>query len=80
MGDPGVGKTSFIQRFTNNSWSEKSGADSTPASMELPGGRRVVLTLVEVPPGERSSWMARVNYRKVGGGALQRMKETVRII
>ena len=71
VGDPGVGKTSFIHRFTSNVFSQDYrgtvGVDFSTALLDLPGqGQpRVRLQLWDIAGQERFTWMTRVYYREV---------------
>ena len=70
VGDPGVGKTSFIHRFTSNVFRQDYrgtvGVDFSTALLDLPGGRaRVRLQLWDIAGQERFTWMTRVYYREV---------------
>ena len=70
VGDPGVGKTSFIHRFTSNvfchDYRGTVGVDFSTALVDLPGGQaRVRLQLWDIAGQERFTWMTRVYYREV---------------
>ena len=70
VGDPGVGKTSFIHRFTSNvfrhDYRGTVGVDFSTALLDLPAGRpRVRLQLWDIAGQERFTWMTRVYYREV---------------
>ena len=70
VGDPGVGKTSFIHRFTSNVFCDDYrgtvGVDFSTALLDLPAGSpRVRLQLWDIAGQERFTWMTRVYYREV---------------
>ena len=71
VGDSGVGKTSFVHRFTTNSfhadYKGTVGVDFATKILTLPDGRKVKLQLWDIAGQERFTWMTRVYYRESHG-------------
>ena len=70
-GDSGVGKTSFVHRFTTNyfhkDYKGTVGVDFATKIRTLPDGRKVKLQLCDIAGQERFTWMMRVYCRESQG-------------
>ncbi|XP_023325917.1 ras-related protein Rab-7L1 isoform X2 [Eurytemora carolleeae] len=71
IGDPGVGKTSFVHRYTANAFRSDYrgtvGVDFALKVLELPGNTRVRLQLWDIAGQERFTWMTRVYFKESQG-------------
>lgn len=71
IGDPGVGKTSFVQRYTNNifrtDYKGTVGVDFALKVLRVNRDMTVKLQLWDVAGQERFTWMTRVYYRDSRG-------------
>ncbi|XP_040579576.2 LOW QUALITY PROTEIN: uncharacterized protein [Lepeophtheirus salmonis] len=71
IGDPGVGKTSFVQRYTTNlfrtDYKGTVGVDFALKLLKINNETVVKLQLWDVAGQERFTWMTRVYYRDARG-------------
>lgn len=71
IGDPNVGKTSFVQRYANNTFKSDYkgtvGVDFALKVLRISGDTTVKLQLWDVAGQERFTWMTRVYYKDAKG-------------
>ncbi|XP_014257485.2 ras-related protein Rab-7L1-like [Cimex lectularius] len=71
IGDPTVGKTSFIQRYVRNSFSREYkstvGVDFALKVLHWYGSQTIKLQLWDIAGQERFTWMTRVYYKNAHG-------------
>ncbi|KAJ9593914.1 hypothetical protein L9F63_014674, partial [Diploptera punctata] len=71
VGDPNVGKTSFVQRYVENSFSScykgTVGVDFTLKTVKWSEERTLKLQLWDIAGQERFTWMTKIYYRHCHG-------------
>ncbi|KAG8245177.1 multi-organism toxin transport [Homalodisca vitripennis] len=71
IGDPTVGKTSFVQRYVQNTYRKDYkgtvGVDFALKILKLGEGQTVKLQLWDIAGQERFTWMTRVYYKDAHG-------------
>lgn len=71
IGDPSVGKTSFIRRYVQNAfrtdYKATVGVDFALKIIHWPDGQTIKLQMWDIAGQERFTWMTRVYYKEAQG-------------